>query len=308
MRRSGSQQLKKLSIVVPVLNEEANLIALRQRLGKVQTDLALKGITVQYLVNNNASTDSTGIILEDWALDEENVEVVTFSHTVSFQTSIMRGMKRATGDCLVVLQSDLQDPPELIPDLVDEWLLGKNVVAAIAKNKHSSLFQNFMRRTFYRILTASSQRTMVAGFQDFYLLDKSVYSRVALRNDQFQFIRGTIAAEFGLDSVVPYTRSSRQAGKSKFSLLDKYDLAMDGLLVFSSKFIRNLAVAGMLTAAASFIALAVYLTYSIFGHDFGVPGWASLIAVVLFILGLVLAFFSIVFEFLSRILRLLIDR
>lgn len=299
---------KNLTLVIPVLNEEENIVALRKRLEPVLAELSRKDIEVEIIVNNNASKDQSLKLLHDWSIQDSRVIVQTFANTVSFQTSLMRGIKRAAGDGLIVLQSDLQDPPELIPELVDEWLKGNRVVGAIANNKHSSGAQHLFRNVFYKLLLSSSAQNLIPNFQDFYLLDRVVYSEIALRNEQFQFIRGVIAAEFGIDSTVTYRRETRYAGKSKFKLLDKYDLAIDGLLVFGSRFIRTLAVVSFLTSAIAFLALTVYLLLRIVGFDFGVPGWATLVALVLFVLGIMLAFFSITFEFLYRILRLLVKQ
>jgi dolichol-phosphate mannosyltransferase len=202
----------------------------------------------------------------------------------------------------------LQDPPELILELFEEWTKGKKVVGAIAENKHNSYVQHILRNIFYKILLSSSGQKLIPNFQDFYLLDKSVYTEIAKRNEQFQFIRGVISAEFGIDKVVTYKRAMRIAGESKFRLLDKYDLAMDGLLVFGSRFIRALAVTSFMISAVTFLSLAVYLVLKILGVDYGVPGWATLVALVLLVLGIMLAFFSIAFEFLYRILRLLVKK
>lgn len=304
MSTSPKRAQPLISLVIPVLNETENIPNLIKRLEALSQVFTHRGWELQFVVNDNHSTDGSKELLESWASSSRNVDLRRFPVTVSFQTSILRGMRRATGDALVVLQSDLQDPPELIVDLVDTWLSGKRVVAAVPNNRHSSFIQDALRNRFYKILASGSKQEIIVGFQDFYLLDRDVYSEISNRNEKFQFIRGTIASEYGIDAVVPYARNLREQGKSKFSLFDKYDLAVDGLLVYSSGFIRSLGMIGFFLSFVSILGVASITILSIFGFSFGVPGWASLVSLILFALGLNMAFFSVVFEYLHRILTL----
>lgn len=297
-----------LSIVIPVLNEQANIPKLIEKLQILDAGFKRVGISIEFVVNNNNSTDNSGQLLMSWAEICNSVNLETFHTTVSFQTSIIRGMKRSSGLCVIVLQSDLQDPPELIPELFRSWQSGNLVTVALPLNRHSNLFQDMMRKSFYRLMSAGNTEKLVVGFQDFYAIDQSVAKSLSSRNEKFQFIRGSLASEFGIDNVISYDREKRKAGKSKFSFFDKYDLAMDALLVYSSKFIRILAICGFVLAGISFMAMIVVGVSYFAGIQFGIPGWASTFSLILLALGINLLFFSLLFEFLSRILVLLMSK
>lgn len=297
-----------LSIVIPVLNEEENIPRLIQQLLELEAQFNSKGNRIEFVVNDNHSTDGSGLLLSAWAAENSNVNLATFSSTVPFQTSILRGMKRANGTCIIVLQSDLQDPPELIPDLFSSWKSGNKVTVTIPQNRHSNFFQDGMRKSFYRLMAAGNTKNLVVGFQDFYAIDASIGKVLSSRSEKFQFIRGSLSSEFGIDNVIPYERNLRIAGKSKFSFFDKYDLAMDALLVYSSRFIRVLAIIGFVLSGFSFLAtFGVFISYFA-GFQFGIPGWASTISLITLSLGISLMFFSFLFEFLSRILVLLMNQ
>lgn len=298
---------KTLSIIIPVLNEEKNVPELLNRLEDLEAKFAEQNVAIEYIFNNNASTDNSEKLISKWALERKNVIVQSFSFTVPFQNSIMRGLKSASGDAVAVLQSDLQDPPELLSEMFGLWLGGSKVVAAIAVNKHSSLGQTVLRNVYYRILTAGASKKILHGFQDFYIIDKSVAKAISTRNENFQFIRGNLSTEFGVDSVVRYKRMNRTRGHSKFRFAAKYDLALDGLLVYSTKFIRGLAIFGLVVAALSFFATILGIVLAYLGIFSGTPGWTSLILVSTLGFGLIMAFFAVSFEFLSRILRILIQ-
>ena len=297
-----------LSIIIPVLNEESNLHHLIERLEELEKVLNKQDEQIEFVVNDNASEDKSSEILAKWASYKENVNLVRFASTVPFQTSILRGMKRAKGRCVVVLQSDLQDPPELIEDLFKSWKMGNLVTVTVPQNRHNNLFQDSMRKLFYRLMSAGSSDEIIVGFQDFYALDASVSTTLSSRSEKFQFIRGSLASEFGINKVIPYKRNNRFSGKSKFSFFNKYDLAMDALLVYSSTFIRLLTISGLLLAGLSFLSTVFVLITSLLGYKFGIPGWASTFSIISFGLGLGLVCFSIIFEFLSRILVLLMEK
>lgn len=298
---------KTLSIVIPVLNEEKNIPELVKKLEELEAKFAEEKVNIQYIFNNNASSDKSEKLISDWSLARTNVILQSFSYTIPFQNSIMRGLKSASGDVVAVLQSDLQDPPELLLDMFSLWRSGSKVVAAIATNKHSSVIQTVLRNLYYRILTSGASKKILHGFQDFYVIDRSVANAISSRNENFQFIRGYLSSEFGVDSVVRYQRMNRTRGESKFRFAAKYDLALDGLLVYSTKFIRGLAIFGLLLAALSFLATILGIVLAYLGIFSGTPGWASLILVSTLGFGLIMAFFAFCFEFLSRILRILIQ-
>lgn len=297
-----------LSVVVPVLNEVENLPLLFEELENLEKSFEQKNVATQFIINDNCSNDGSSEFLNAWSSERTNVDLVKFPVRVSFQTSIIRGFKRAKGDCVAVFQSDLQDPPETLIELFEAWQDGARVAVGIPTNRHSSFILNLFRKTFYKLISKTHTKDLTVGFQDFYVLDISITQTLSNRNEKYQFIRGSLATEFGVDKVVDYERKIRLAGKSKFSFSSRYSLAIDALLVNSPRFIQLLALTGFAISGIAFIGVLSLISLAIFGQDFGAPGWASTTTLILLSLGIVLFFFSLTFEFLSRILVLLMSK
>lgn len=297
----------KLSVVVPILNEVESLDNLRSQLLKLDIKLTAAGHELEVLLNDNASDDGSSSELEQWSKSVNGVKHVRFNKRLTFQQSIINGFRTATGDCVAVFQGDLQDPWELLLDFFQHWLNGSKVVVGIAKNRHSSGLQTLARRGFYNSLRAGASRELLVGFQDFYLLDRAIYKDLANRPNHFQFIRGTIAAEYPIDVEITYSRNHRENGKSKFRISDKYELALDALLVHSSSFTRLLSVFGLTIAGVSLVLLVASPILWLLGADFGMPGWLSTVSLLTLVIGVVSFVAAIQFEYLRRILVLLID-
>lgn len=295
----------KLSVIVPLLNERESLQELRKQLGLLRKSMDLEGNQIEIILNDNASDDGSFEVLRDWANSESDVIHEKFERRVTFQQSIIRGFRRATGDCAVVFQGDLQDPWELIPEFMENWVAGDRVIVSIAKNKHSSTIQSLARRVFYSLLKSGSAKGIIVGFQDFYLLDRDVYKKIAAKPNHFIFIRGIIARNFQIDKVLYYERSFRSAGKSKFRLGDKYDLALDALLIHNQAFTRGLSLSGIALAAMSCGALLIMGTLWVFGVNFGAPGWLSTVGLIALFFGIFSFATAIQLEYLRRLLVLL---
>ena len=297
----------KLSIVVPILNELDSLETLRSQLDELRHHLKSLGVDLEIILNDNVSSDWSTLILSDWASRENDVVHDLFEKRLSFQQSIIRGFRSATGDCAVVFQGDLQDPWKIIVEFAKEWILGNRVVVGVSSNQHSNPIQSIFRKVFYAILKSGAAKQTLVGFQDFYLLDKAVYKAIASKPNHFQFIRGAIARDYVVDKVIQYQRNFRDSGKSKFRFGDRYDLALDALLIHNQGFTRKLSVSGIVVSILSLVFLLILFLFWLLRVDFGVPGWLSTIGLLSFVIGIFSFVTAIQLEYQRRILIILTE-
>jgi dolichol-phosphate mannosyltransferase len=292
-----------ISIGIPVLNEGLNIPALVNRLNPVLDEITNRGFSVEILVNDNASTDESAVLLDDWAKSDSRLTINHFSITVPFQESILRLLQQSKGDAFVLLQSDLQDPPEVLIQFTDSWMNGAKIVAGVITKRSEGLFQRAIRRIFYRLLKSFSDGKIIVGFQDFYLVDKTIVADLKQLSAEGLFLRGHISTRFGHVQQVQYVRAGRERGKSNFNFPAKYSLAMDGLLLFGTRFVRTIS-----TISFGLFCFGIFGTFSIlisyfFGFRPAMSGWASLGVILLTLLALLGMTTGLILEYLIRIYR-----
>jgi dolichol-phosphate mannosyltransferase len=293
--------MKSLALIVPIKNEEENLIDLHGAILKLSESLYTKSVKLEVIVNDNASTDNTSNIINSWEFKNVKLNYTRFENDIGFQNSIITGFKLAESDAVVVLQGDLQDPPELILEFVDYWNKGALVVGGLIQGRQESFLQNTSRRLFYFLLSSSTDRKILKNFQDFYLLDRAVYKKISVSSPPHSFVRARISTDFGVDIAIPYFRNKRMKGKSKFSFTDKYDLALDALLLYGKKFGRLCSLFA-LTSALIFLAISGFLlACELLGVEFELKGWLSLILSIFFGFSIILFFQGITIEYLQRV-------
>ena len=305
---AGERDYKlKLSVVVPILDELGSINSLRSQMAELGKQLEQLGLSLEVILNDNASTDGSTSVLRDWAAEEQGVFHKLFERRLSFQQSIIRGFRSATGDCVVVFQGDLQDPWEVIPEFAKAWISGSRVVVGVSNNKHSNSLQSIFRKAFYSILRSGTSKRTLVGFQDFYLLDRVVYKTIASKPNHFQFIRGSIARDYVVDDIIRYQRNFRESGKSKFKFGDKYDLALDALLIHSKGFTRKLSISGLVVSILSLVFLIVLAILWLLRIDFGVSGWLSTVGLLFFVIGVFSFATAVQLEYLRRVLVILTE-
>ena len=208
--------------------------------------------------------------------------------------NLLKAMSVAKSDAILIFQSDLQDPIDTAVEMVRRWYMGSDVVVGTSKTHTEKFLNSFGRKLFYQILTKTSDFNLHSWVQDFYVLDKRVYTRLFRQGFYHQFIRGRLAEEFGIDEFVSYDRLPRKGGESSFNFANKYSLALDGVLRHGSRIARWLNVSSLLISATSLFAILGIVLSWLLGYR--VP--IIILASVGFMMG-----FS--FEFLFRILRTL---
>jgi len=294
---------KLITIGIPVLNEELNIQALAERLNPVMQEISQLELDFEILINNNASSDGSGIILDNWANSDSRLTVNHFSHTVPFQESILRLLQQSKGDAFVLLQSDLQDPPEVLGQFVANWMSGEKIVAGVISKRSEGFLQRSIRKIFYRLLKTFSDGKIIVGFQDFYLVDRTIVNQLRQLSAEGLFLRGHISTRFGHIKQVPYVRADRARGSSNFNFPAKYSLAMDGLLLFGTRFVRTISTISFGLFCFGIIGAFVVLVSYLIGFRPAMHGWASLGVILLTLLALIGMTTGLILEYLIRIYR-----
>lgn len=290
--------LPALSIVIPLHNEEGNLPHLHQRLV-----LVLQSLTNDYEIVyvNDGSRDATLSMVKALAVQDTRVRYISFSRNFGHQMAIMSGIEHAHGQAVVVMDGDLQDPPELIPELWKKYNEGFKVVYAQRRSREGETWlKKWTAKTFYRILKKTTQIKIPLDTGDFRLIDRKVIDYLKQMPERHKFLRGQIAWIGFKQAAVFYDRESRFTGKTNFSFSKMFQFALDGITAFSNYPLRLATVMGFVVSAISFVVI-LYALYSKFVLDRTITGWTSLIISVLFIGGVQLIAIGIIGEYISRI-------
>jgi dolichol-phosphate mannosyltransferase len=212
-------------------------------------------------------------------------------------------MKNSVGDVFIILQSDLQDPPELILDFVKKWEQSRCIVAGVIRKRTERFIPRSLRKVFYLLLQKFSDGEFIRGFQDFYLLPRDVYNELSSLSPEGLFLRGHITSRFSNLETINYVRADRERGSSNFDFPKKYTLALDGILLFGTRFIRLIALFSLgIFILGSVVSLGLLIGY-ILGYRSPTAGWTSLGLLLATLLSLFGMSTSLVLEYLIRIYR-----
>ena len=291
--------MKKLvSVVVPMYFEEEVAYECYHRL----TDVMSRGETDYELIFvNDGSTDKTLPILKGIALNDKKVKVISFSRNFGHQNAVTAGVFGASGDAIVIIDADLQDPPELIPDMIAKWNEGYDVVYAKRKQrKGESIFKLVTAKYFYKFLHAMSDVEIPKDTGDFRLMDRKVAEVFKNMPERNRFIRGMISWVGFKQIPLEYERQERFAGKTKYPLKKMLKFASDGIIGFSSKPLKMISFVGGCTILLSII-LFIYSIIEKMIKGSTVQGWTSLICAVTLFSGVQLLSLGIIGQYIARI-------
>jgi len=287
------------SIVVPAYNEESVLPETYLRLTTV---LEMLDAPYELVFVNDGSTDGTLTLLEEMHRNDPRIKVVDFSRNFGHQVAITAGMDYARGDAVIVIDADLQDPPEVILDFVDKWKEGYEIVYGVReKREGETLFKKATASIFYRFLAKMTDIKIPLDAGDFRLMDRKVVD--VFKNgikEKNRFVRGLASWVGFRQTGVPYTRVARVAGKTKYPFRKMLKFSLDAVVSFSNVPLRMATYIGFGVAALSFLYM-IYVVLLKVLSNVPVQGWSSLIAVVLFLGGVQLIFLGIIGEYLARI-------
>lgn len=286
-----------VSIVVPVLNEQQVLPAFYSRLKAV---LATLPDASEVIFVDDGSFDGTPALLDEWAAADASVRVIHLSRNFGHQAALTAGLDHASGDAVILIDADLQDPPELISQFHSRWCEGFQVVLGQRRSRDAGFVKRTLYHFFYKTLHLLADIEIPLDSGDFSLMDRSVVRALRRLPERTRFLRG-LRSWVGLKQVaVEYDRPARASGESKYTLPKLLKLAFDGIVSFSAAPLRLALVFGSLISLAGFGLIAV-LFYLRLKHAFDLPGWTSLMVVVLFLGGIQLLAVGIVGEYIARI-------
>ena len=286
-----------VSVVVPVYNEQQVLPAFFARL---KDALAALPDAAEIVFVNDGSHDATAEILDAWAAEDTRVRALHLTRNFGHQAALSAGIDHARGDAVVLIDADLQDPPELIPVFHARWREGHQVVFGRRRSRDEGPLKRAAYHAFYKLLHALADIDIPLDSGDFSLMDRALVDRLRQLPERTRFLRG-LRSWVGLkQTAVDYDRPVRAGGDSKYTLAKLFKLAFDGIVSFSAAPLRLALVLGTLVSMAGFVLIAV-LFYLRLAHTFDLPGWTSLMVVVLFLGGIQLLTVGIVGEYIARI-------
>ncbi len=285
------------SVVAPVYNEEESLPAFYARVVAVMETL---GEPFELTLVDDGSHDRSWEIMRGLAQRDSRVRVVRFSRNFGHQMALSAGLEYARGQAVILLDADLQDPPEVIPQLIARWRTGAEVVyARRVSRRGETLFKRLTAATFYRLMRRLTSVPIPADTGDFRLLDRRVVDTLTAMREQHRFLRG-LSAWVGFQQVaIPYERQQRFAGVTKYPLLKMLRFSLDAITGFSYAPLELATTAGFLLAGLSLLGVVAAAALRLF--DIAIQGQASTLILVLFLGGVQLIFLGILGEYLGRI-------
>lgn len=297
--------MKKISMIAPVYNEEAVLdtffATLEPILGRLAYDYEIICI-------NDGSTDRTEELLLSHRERNSRIKIINFSRNFGKEAAMAAGFRAATGDAMVPIDTDLQDPPELLYDFIEKWEQGYEVVYGVRASRTSDhLFKRTSAGWFYRLFNKLSQTAITPDAGDYRLLDRKAVDALNTLPEKVRFTKGLFFWVGFRQIGVPYVRPGRAGGRTKWNYFKLWNFALDGMTAFSIIPLRLWTYLGLGVAFFAFsYATFLIVRTLVFGRD--VPGYASIMVVVLFLGGIQLISLGVIGEYLGRVFQEVKDR
>ncbi|MFZ7127485.1 MAG: glycosyltransferase family 2 protein [Desulfobacterales bacterium] len=287
-----------ISVVVPVYNEATNIHEVHRRCTQ-----AMQAVGAYELVFvNDGSRDHTLEMLREIAARDPRVLVISFSRNFGHQIAVTAGLDHARGDAVVVIDGDLQDPPELIPDMVAKWKEGYQVVyARRRRRKGEGLFKKITAFAFYRVMRAMTATDIPVDAGDFRLIDRAVVDVLKNMRERSRFIRGMVSWAGFRQVGIEFERDPRHSGETKYPLPKMIRFALNGIFSFSDKPLKIASYIGLISSLVGMLMILWGLYSKLFHPETTITGWASVFVAVLFIGGIQLFTIGIIGEYISRI-------
>lgn len=288
-----------VSFALPVYNEQEGLLEFYEALTaavRVRQDLDFEFVFV-----DDGSSDTTNDILVALAQRDDRVVVVELSRNYGHQMAITAGVEKAAGDAVVVMDTDLQDPPPVALELVERWCQGAEIVYAQRRARRDTLFKRATASVFYRMLERLAEVSIPRDTGDFRLMDRVVVDAFLRHGERNRFVRGLVASlGFKADAVL-FDRSERFAGDTKYPVRKMLRLAGDGIFGFSTVPLRIITRVGVASLLFSVLGVVYALVLRVFYPEISVPGWTLLMITVLFFGGLQMLALGIIGSYVGRI-------
>ncbi|WP_257131661.1 glycosyltransferase family 2 protein [Bacillus sp. AFS017336] len=288
----------KYSVIIPMYNEEAVIHETYRQLKKVMNSA---GDPYELIFINDGSKDGSVDIIKDYCSWDKTVKLIDFSRNFGHQIAISAGMDYASGEAVIIIDADLQDPPSLILDMIGKWKEGYEVVyAKRIKRNGETIFKKWSAAMFYRILRASTDISIPVDTGDFRLMDRKVCDEMKQLSENNRFVRGLVSWVGFRQTAIEYERDERLAGETKYPLKKMIKLCLDGITSFSYKPLKLAGYLGAILSSLGFVYM-IYVIYLALFTDSVIKGWSSLISIMLLFNGFVLIILGILGEYVGRI-------
>jgi dolichol-phosphate mannosyltransferase len=286
-----------LTIIVPVYNEQDNIEPLIRRLLPI-----LKNYQYELIFVDDGSKDKTPQIIKKQAQKNQNIKLISFYRNFGHQMALSAGYETAKGDCVVTIDADLQDPPEIIPQMINKWRKGVKIVYAKRKEREGeNFFKKFTASFFYRLINFLSDISIPQEVGDFRLLDKEVVEFLKNLQEKPSFLRGLVSWGGFSTEFVYFKREKRFAGETHYGFFKMLNFALEGITSFSIKPLRIATYFGFLSGMLGFIGIIYKLIERIIYPQQFTVGWAGLFTAIMFLGGIQLITIGIIGEYIGKI-------
>lgn len=292
---------RRISILVPCYNEQDSLPLFYDELNRIMTDERLSGYEWEMLFVNDGSKDNTLAVLKLLREKDERVSYIDLSRNFGKEKAMLAGFDYVTGDCMIIMDADLQDPPSLIPEMVEWWEQGFDDVYAKRKTRGE---ESFIRKSFsllfYRILQKMTKIEVLQNVGDFRLLDRSCINALKSLRESERYTKGMFCWIGFRKKELLFDRGDRVAGKSAWNFWSLFSLAIEGITSFTTSPLRVSSIIGFIVSIVAFLYMIFIVVKTILYGD-SVQGFPTLICVILFLGGIQLISIGILGEYIARI-------
>jgi len=288
-----------LSVIVPVYNEENNIKPLLDRLFPI-----VKKYQYEIIFVDDGSTDKTANTIKKIGGKNPQIKLLSFYRNFGHQMALSAGYEAARGDAVITIDADLQDPPEIIDEMVKKWLKGVKIIYAKRRERHGeSFFKLGTASLFYKLINFLSDTPIPTEVGDFRLLDKTVVSYLKSLKERPSFLRGLVAWAGFPTEYIYFKRNKRFSGETHYGFFKMLNFALDGIMSFSTKPLRLATYFGFFSAGLGFIFIIYEFLKKVFYPESFVIGWIGLFIAVLFIGGIQLMTIGIIGEYVGKIYK-----
>jgi dolichol-phosphate mannosyltransferase len=294
-----------LSVIIPVFNEAKNIAPLLQRLLPV-----VKKYPYEIIFVSDGSTDKTEVLIKNEGEKNNNIKLISFARNFGHQMALTCGYQYAKGQIVISMDADLQDPPEVIDQMIDKWQKGAKIVYAKRNQREGEgWFKKTTALFFYRLINFLSDVTIPTDVGDFRLLDREVVNFLNQLPEKQRFLRGLVAWPGFPSDFVYFKRDKRFAGQTHYPFSKMLNFALEGIISFSVKPLRLAGYLGFFTAVVGFLGIVYALYRRLFlPHQYWVTGWTALFVAVMFVGGIQLLTIGIIGEYVGKIYQQLQNR
>lgn len=290
---------KTITYIFPIYNEEGNIGLLYKTINKLLSQHT--SYIYEIIFINDGSRDNSLTLLRELQKKDKRVKVIDFSRNFGHQIAVTAGLDHASGDAVIIMDSDMQDPPAVSFELIKKWEEGYDVVYAQRKSRKDTFFKKLTADMFYRTLQKLAEIDIPRNTGDFRLIDRKVLNELKKFPEHNRFLRGMISFIGFRQTAVQFDRSERHAGETGYPLKKMIKFAADGIISFSSAPLKFISSAGYIVAMLSFIGILYALLMKIFAPEVTIEGWTFIVIAILFIGGVQMIMLGVLGSYIGRI-------